>query len=145
MRPNQNNSKAETAYRAAFERLKNNRPTNLPAGTPVTQNNVAKEAGVDPSALKKSRFPSLIAEIQHYLAENHRPQISDRQKNSVHRKKTRNLQERLADTVAQRDKLASLLNHANAQILALAKRLAQIEANLPESNVRTIDRRRADE
>jgi len=45
-------------YRAAFERLKNNKPERLPKGTPVSQNNVAKEAGSDPSALKKRAFPS---------------------------------------------------------------------------------------
>ncbi|WP_318351643.1 hypothetical protein [Klebsiella pneumoniae] len=51
-------------YRAAFERLKSNKPERLPKGTPVSQNNVAKEAGSDPSALKKARFPLLIAEIK---------------------------------------------------------------------------------
>ena len=54
-------------YRAAFERLKSNKPERLPKGTPVSQNNVAKEAGSDPSALKKARFPLLIAEIQKYV------------------------------------------------------------------------------
>lgn len=39
----------------------------IPKGTPVTQNNVGKEAGSDPSALTKSRFPSLIAEIKTYV------------------------------------------------------------------------------
>ena len=58
---------ATDRYRDAFERLKLNRPHLLPKGTPVTQNNVAKEAGSDPSALKKSRFPSLIAEIKAYV------------------------------------------------------------------------------
>ena len=54
-------------YNAAFERLKHNRPERLPKGALVSQNNVAKEAGSDPSALKKSRFPLLIAEIQKYV------------------------------------------------------------------------------
>ena len=43
---------AADQYRDAFERLKLNRPQLLPKGTPVTQNNVAKEAGSDPSALR---------------------------------------------------------------------------------------------
>lgn len=58
---------AAEQYRAAFERLKNNKPERLPKGTLVSQNNVAKEAGSDPSALKKTRFPLLIAEIQMYV------------------------------------------------------------------------------
>ncbi len=53
-------------YRAAFERLKSNKPERLPKGTPVSQNNVAKEAGSDPSALKKL-VSLLIAEIQKYV------------------------------------------------------------------------------
>jgi len=56
-------------YRAAFERLKSNKPERLPKGSSVSQNNVAKEAGSDPSALKKSRFPLLVAEIQKYVEE----------------------------------------------------------------------------
>lgn len=44
---------AETAFRAAFLRLKLGKPQVMPKGTPVTQNNVAREAGRDPSALKR--------------------------------------------------------------------------------------------
>ena len=57
---------AEARYRQALERLKAGSPTVLPQGTPVTQNNVAREANCDPSALKKARFPALIREIQAY-------------------------------------------------------------------------------
>ncbi len=59
---------AETLFREAFERLKSNQPEVLHTNTPVSQNSVAKEARRDPSALKKSRFPSLILEIQEYVA-----------------------------------------------------------------------------
>jgi len=55
---------AEANFRRAFERLKAGAPKVLPLGTPVSQNNVAKEAGCDSSALRKSRFPCLVAEIQ---------------------------------------------------------------------------------
>jgi hypothetical protein len=34
-------SKAETAFREAYERLKKNRPETLPKGSAVSQNNVA--------------------------------------------------------------------------------------------------------
>jgi hypothetical protein len=59
--------RAERQFREAFERLKIGKPQQLPKGTKVSQNNVAREAGVDPSALRKSRFPNLVAEIQQWL------------------------------------------------------------------------------
>lgn len=58
---------AEQRFRDAFDRLKKGNPKVLPYGTPVTQNNVAKEAGLTQGALRKSRFPLLIAEIQQYV------------------------------------------------------------------------------
>ena len=61
-------SNAEQLYRDAFLRLKQGKPLRLKKGAPVTQNNVAKEAGRDPSALKKSRFPELIREIKNAFA-----------------------------------------------------------------------------
>lgn len=129
-------------YRAAFERLKANKPELLPVGTPVSQNNVAKEAGSDPSALKKTRFPLLIAEIQKYV-ESHvedRP-ASVRQVRLAARKKNRSVQERLAAIVQQRDHLASLLVEADATILELMDRVAELERKLPASNIASLDRR----
>lgn len=123
-------------YRAAFERLKANKPELLPVGTPVSQNNVAKEAGSDPSALKKSRFPLLIIDIQKYV-ETHvedRP-ASVRQVRLAARKKNRSVQERLTTIMQQRDHLASLLIEADTTILELMDRVAELERNLPASNV----------
>lgn len=60
-------SKAELKFRNAFECLKQGKPDILPKGTPLSQNNVAKEAGVDPSALRRARFPELVAEIQEWI------------------------------------------------------------------------------
>ena len=51
--------KAELDFSAAFERLKYGNTLILPPGSPVSQNNVAREAGRDPSALRKSRYPRL--------------------------------------------------------------------------------------
>ena len=58
---------AEAKFRAAFERLKANKPVAVDAGTPVSQNNVALEAGTDTTALRKSRYPTLVKEIQDYV------------------------------------------------------------------------------
>ena len=57
---------AERRFREAFERLKAREPLRLDKGTEVTQNNVAKEAGTDPSALRRSRYPVLVDDIQAY-------------------------------------------------------------------------------
>lgn len=127
-------------YRIAFERLKNNNPERLPKGTPVSQNNVAKEAGSDPSALKKTRFPLLIAEIQKYVEAHagERPP-SLRQVSLAARKKNRSLRERVAEITQQRDHLASLLSEADATILELYDRIFELEQQLPVSNVLSID------
>ena len=61
---------AEDAFREAFQRLVSGTPVKLPLGSKVSQNNVAKEAGRSPSALRKERFPELIDEIKFYLANN---------------------------------------------------------------------------
>src|ERR1700730_8529773 len=89
-------SKAETAFREAFERLKRNRPETLVKNSVVSQNNGAKEAGCDPSALRKSRYPTLVAEIQLWL-ETNRPQapLSSRQTLISQRKRKRSLKERI--------------------------------------------------
>lgn len=61
---NETQSAAEKNFRMAFERLKSGKTTRLPEGAQISQNNVAREAGYDPSALKKARFPTLVYEIQ---------------------------------------------------------------------------------
>lgn len=129
-------SSAETAYRAAFERLKQDKPDRLPKGTVVSQNNVAKEAGCDPSALKKSRFPSLIADIQRHVTEHSGDlPLSPRQTLLAQRKRNRNLRDRIDEISQQRDEVTSLLNEANAKILELTDRVAELEAKLPATNV----------
>ncbi|CAJ0701683.1 hypothetical protein KOL96_01870 (plasmid) [Ralstonia wenshanensis] len=130
-------SSAETAYRAAFERLQRNAPERLPKGTVVSQNNVAKEAGCDPSALKKSRFPTLIADIQRYVTEHSGDQpLSLRQTQQAQRRRNRSFRDRIEEILRQRDEVTSLLNEANAKILELTDRVAELEAKLsPAANV----------
>ena len=133
---------AADQYRDAFERLNLNKPQLLPKGTPVTQNNVAKEAGSDPSALKKSRFPSLIAEIKTYVeqhAEERPPSLN--QVNHLARQKSRALRDRIEQVARQRDQLASLLSEADAKIIELYDRIAELERQLPASNILSLDPR----
>ncbi len=133
---------AADQYREAFERLKLNKPQLLTKGTPVTQNNVVKEAGSDPSALKKSRFPSLIAEIKTYIEQHaeERPR-SLNQINHLARQKSRALRDRIEQVARQRDQLASLLSEADAKIIELYDRIAELERQLPASNILSLDPR----
>lgn len=131
---------AEQNFREAFERLKSNKPKICPIGTLVSQNNVAKEAGTDPSALKKNRFPTLIAEIQQYVSTLEVP-VSNRQKELSKKKKNRGLQERLDDVTKQRDSLASMLIEADLTILELKDKLKHYEDSKTESNVISIERK----
>jgi len=119
---------AEEQFRAAFERLKLNEPRLLPKGTLVTQNNVAKEAGRDRTALKKSRFPGLVAEIQSYVT-NHAESLPESQRRKLQKQKqlNRNGKEKNEVIVKQRDILSGLLNDANMQIAILARRFDDLE------------------
>ena len=120
---------AEANFREAFERLKIGTPKVLPAGAQVSQNNVAKEAGGDSCALRKSRFPSLVSEIQNYVATHGgEPLESARQKFLKQRQRSRTAREIIADIKKQRDAAAGLLVEANAQIAILTRRLIAVEA-----------------
>jgi len=104
---------AEQLFREAFERLKINKPAILPRGVSVTQNNVAREAGRDPSALKKDRYPLLVLEIQSFVA-SQRDQIKSDLRTNDNRSRT--LKKKLNDCVLQRDKLSSIVAAQNTYI-----------------------------
>lgn len=131
--------RAEKAFREAFERLKQGQTCRLPKGTPISQNNVAKEAGCVPSALRKSRFPSLIAEIQRWV-EVHASTtpLSPRQSMLAQRKRNRSLKETIETLKAERDHALSLLVEADRKILDLMLENATLQARLPDSNIISI-------
>ena len=128
--------KAETEFRAAFSRLKKGTPIRLEKSAPVSQNNVAKEAGCVPSALRKSRFPSLIAEIKHWIAE-HAPIKNDssRKNNLASRAEKRSLREKIKDLESQRDSALSKLLEANRLILELISENEDLKSKQTKSNV----------
>lgn len=134
--PSDSENTAEKRFRNAFERLKLDIPEVLPKGTPVSQNNVAKEAGCDPSALRKSRFPTLISEIQHWVASHHQEekQSSARQQILKQRKRNRNARETIADLKLERDTAVGLLADANRFIIELTEDLADAKAKHKEAN-----------
>ena len=92
--------------REAFERLKTNSPINVPKGTKVSQNNVAKEASKHPTALKKDRFPLLVLEIQDYLKQQDVDSEVIARKKELRKKRT--LEERFQACKKERDQLASI-------------------------------------
>lgn len=130
-------SKAEQRFRDAFDRLKRGKPEVLPAGTPVTQNNVAREAGCDPSALKKARYPGLIREIQDWLEQHPVAQAapSPRQTMLGARKRNRSLKEKIDMLKIERDLAMSLLVEADAKILDLTVENARLAAVVAADNV----------
>lgn len=134
---NRESGRAADAFFAAFERLKTGAPQRLPKGSAVTQNNVAREAGVDPSALRKSRFPNLIRQIQEWAADagTQLPSTSARQKVLRQRSANRGLRERLDAVIVQRDQALSKLVEAEARIVELTLELSSAEARVASGKV----------
>lgn len=125
-------STAEQRFRQAFERLKADEPKVLRSGSLVSQNNVAKEAGCDPSALRKTRFPSLIREIQAYVEIRQQAQPSKRQQQIKQRKSKAESKNRLKEVAAQRDNAQSQLASAHRRIVELSEELKLLRARLDE-------------
>lgn len=121
-------SKAEALFREAFERLKVNKPINVKAGTKVSQNNVAKEAGKHPTALKKDRFPLLVLEIQDYLKQQELDSDVINKKKRLRKK--RNLEERLSDCIKERDKLAAICEAQNNVIEQLIAEISDLKNSI---------------
>ncbi|WP_408407474.1 hypothetical protein [Paraburkholderia sediminicola] len=122
---------AEQRFRSAFERLKTGKPQVLAHGTSVSQNNVAKEARTDPTALRKARYPALIREIQAWV------EINGQQREvKVERQARRRARE---DSVAkvkrltvERDNAQSQLASAHRKVLELLLTNATLQAKLDE-------------
>ena len=123
---------AESRFRQAFERLKNGRPKVLPKGTPVSQNNVAQEAGRDSTALKKRRFPKLVEEIQDYLREQEKNEASATADKVDQKRAKRTAEERLKDAIRQRDQAQSILVSANMRIVELTEEVRSLQRRLDE-------------
>ncbi|MFD4837284.1 hypothetical protein ACFWP0_07220 [Achromobacter sp. NPDC058515] len=121
---------AEAKFRAAFDRLKNSVPQVLSAGTPVSQNNVAKEAGVDPSALRKSRFSSLISEIQAYVEIQKRESVEKAKSKAVRAQRRLDLKSKLEQVTKQRDDAQSQLVQLQFMVIDLSQRNAKLESEV---------------
>lgn len=124
--------KAELDFSAAFERLKCGNALILPPGSPVSQNNVAREAGKDPSALRKSRYPKLIADIQAWIVVDASTTMGTSTKVVIADAKDPHLESQLADAMLEldalreeRDLLLSKLLIANDRILLLTSKIRE--------------------
>lgn len=122
---------AESRFREAFLRLRDGCPLLLEPGCRVTQNNVAREAGCDPSALKKARFPTLVAEIK-AVASKQQEVVGGRsvprsQQSSQTCPRCASLRDQLLQLTRQRDAAMSALVQADAHVLELAQRVLQLE------------------
>ncbi len=132
--------RAEKMFWDAFERLKKNEPQRLPKGTFPHQANVAREAGVSPSALRKKRFPVLVAAIQQWSAEHGEQAASKPRVSAIEgRQKARSLREQIATLAAQRDTAVSLLTSADARILELTMECERLRAVENSSSVVSIN------
>lgn len=129
--------RAEQRFREALARLKGHRPELLPKGAKITQNNVAREAGVDPSALRRSRFPNLVAEIQAWgdVHANDEDRKSPRQRVQAARARNKGLRERLAEVTKQRDLSAAKVILLEEQFVSLTMENERLKTLLPLSNV----------
>lgn len=136
-------STAEAQFRAAFERLKGGSTLNLPAGSAVSQNNVAKEAGRDPSALRKARYPELVREIQSWLSSSDPPSRSHTSALEAARANTRRVRSSKEVLKVQFDSLASELLAAHALILELTQENGRLRSQLGLDNVRPLLPRKA--
>lgn len=120
--------RAEDEFRAAFERLKSGEPRALPKGTVVSQNNVAREAGKDPSALRKQRLPHLVKEIQAYVgAHSSTIRPSESEIARLARRRNRTLREKMASLKKERDIALSLLVEADTVIVQLQAQLDSLK------------------
>lgn len=123
---------AEQRFRSAFERLKTGQPVVLPPGSSVSQNNVAKEAGTDPTALRKARYPALIREIQAWVEIRDHETTAQRKRQDQRRRVRDDLEAEIRRLKAQRDDAQAQLVSAHRIVLELLQEKAMLQAQLNE-------------
>lgn len=123
---------AEQRFRQAFERLKDGNPQVLPRGTVVSQNNVAREAGTDPTALRKARYPALIREIQAWVDTESQVKKANRERKERHRRARDNSAATIARLEQQRDHAQSQFLSAQRVVLEQLQEIARLQARLDD-------------
>lgn len=123
---------AEKRYRAAFERLKAGKTLVLTPGSGVSQNNVAKEAGRDPSALRKGRHPALIREIQAFVELTAQEAVHARQTRQRQKRARESLKDQLRIARSQRDYAQSKLLSAQQVLLEVLELNAALRSQIDQ-------------
>jgi hypothetical protein len=123
---------AEQRFRLAFERLKAGKPEVLPLGTAVSQNNVAKEAGTDPTALRKCRYPSLIREIQAWVEINGQDKALQMKRQGQRNRAREELTAKIQRLKNQHDHAQSELISAKRRTLELLQENVRLQSKLDE-------------
>ncbi|WP_150671153.1 hypothetical protein [Pandoraea anhela] len=123
---------AEQRFRSAFERLRDDRPLRLPRGTSVSQNNVAREAGTDPTALRKKRFPALVREIQAWIQIHSERQKTQQASRKRERRKREDLEAQVMRLRKERDDAQSQLTSAHRLVLEVLQKNALLQSRLDE-------------
>lgn len=116
--PDANDGPAAKMYLEAFRRLATDTPLNLGKGTVVSQNNVAKEAGKDPSALKLNRYPGVIRKIQTYLELTNVDEVKNRARKAK-------IQKGKLDLKSQVSTLTTQLSASQSKLLSVERRLIE--------------------
>jgi predicted RNase H-like nuclease (RuvC/YqgF family) len=122
-----NNIKAEDLFREAFERLKANKPINVPVDSKVSQNMVGKEAMRHSTALKIDRYPLLVLEIQSYI-ESQKEKAVERRKSTDNRSRTD--KQKLKNYKNQIDKMASVIDAMHNQIETLESEVEELKQGI---------------
>ncbi|WP_321529028.1 hypothetical protein [Sedimenticola selenatireducens] len=110
----------------AFRRLCDGRPLVVPKGSQVSQNNVAKEAGLHPTALKKDRYPELINLIAEYK---NTQGLKPKSKTELEKQKAKTsgrLKEELERVRAERDEALSKVTTLMLENLNLRRQILRI-------------------
>lgn len=110
-------------YYEAFERLKNNKPINIPKDSKINNDTVALEAGKKRGSIKKSReiFAGLIEDIKAYNKEKNEPFIQ--YENKINKYKT------------EAKKYKKLYEDALNRELMFLERINELEKKLIENQV----------
>jgi len=131
---------AEDEYRNAFKRIVDGKTIRIPKGSPPTLANIAREAGRDPSALKKSRYPIFITEVEEYNS------ASSLTMDQAERSLTAQLAAARAENKSLREKCSNLCKERDAaqtKILNLQQALVamnlQLEGEGGLSNIAVMD------
>ena len=124
---------AESRFRAALSRIVAGSTERIEEGSQITQNNVAREAGVYPSALRSSRYPQLVRDIQQAaVSQNDARKHSSSPLARPHGKERRSEKQRYLDMKNQRDQAAAQLVSADTEVLRLMLRVRDLERRIEE-------------